>query len=164
MVDTMPVVDPREETTQIGPLVSARQRERVEGYIASGISEGARLVRGGGRPSGLEKGWFVEPTVFTGVDPRATIAQEEIFGPVVSVIPYQNEDEAIAIANNSNYGLNGSVFTTDIERGLRVVGRMQTGTVELNGDPAGFRTRWAESSSADSAASSVPKAWTHSSS
>ncbi|MDR6507609.1 aldehyde dehydrogenase [Arthrobacter oryzae] len=139
MIDTMPIGDPRDEATQIGPLVSARQRERVEGYIASGIAEGARLVRGGGRPSGLDKGWFVEPTVFTGVDPDATIAQEEIFGPVVSVIPYQNEDEAIAIANNSDYGLNGSVFTADIERGLRVAGRMQTGTVELNGNPAGFR-------------------------
>ncbi|WP_310168448.1 aldehyde dehydrogenase [Arthrobacter sp. BE255] len=139
MIDTMPVGDPRDPATQIGPLVSARQRQRVEGYIASGIAEGARLVRGGGRPSGLDKGWFVEPTVFTGVDPDATIAQEEIFGPVVSVIPYQNEDEAIAIANNSDYGLNGSVFTTDIERGLRVAGRMQTGTVELNGNPAGFR-------------------------
>jgi betaine-aldehyde dehydrogenase len=139
MIDTMPIGDPRDEATQIGPLVSARQRERVEGYIASGIAEGARLVRGGKRPPGLEKGWFVEPTVFTGVDPDATIAQEEIFGPVVSVIPYKTEDEAIAIANNSNYGLNGSVFTSDIERGLRVAGRMQTGTVELNGNPAGFR-------------------------
>ncbi len=139
LIDTMPVGDPRDEATQIGPLVSTRQRERVERYIASGIAEGARLVRGGGRPSGLETGWFVEPTVFTGVDPDATIAQEEIFGPVVSVIPYETEDEAIAIANNSSYGLNGSVFTTDIERGLRVAGRIQTGTVELNGNPAGFR-------------------------
>ncbi|MGF9648809.1 aldehyde dehydrogenase [Pseudarthrobacter oxydans] len=139
MIDTMPIGDPRDETTQIGPLVSARQRERVEDYIAAGTAEGARLVRGGRRPPGLEKGWFVEPTVFTGVDPNATIAQEEIFGPVVSVIPYQTEDEAIAIANNSNYGLNGSVFTSDIERGLLVAGRMQTGTVELNGNPAGFR-------------------------
>ncbi|MET3934653.1 aldehyde dehydrogenase [Arthrobacter sp. OAP107] len=139
MIETMPIGDPRDEATQIGPLVSARQRERVEGYIASGIAEGARLVRGGGRPSGLEKGWFVEPTVFTGVDPNATIAQEEIFGPVVSVIPYQTEDEAIAIANNSNYGLNGAVFTRDAEHGLRVAARMETGTVELNGNPAGFR-------------------------
>ncbi|MEU1690085.1 aldehyde dehydrogenase [Streptomyces hirsutus] len=139
LIDTMPIGDPRDEATQIGPLVSARQRDRVEGYIASGISDGARLVRGGGRPAGLEKGWFVEPTVFTRVDPDATIAQEEIFGPVVSVIPYQDEDEAIAIANNSDYGLNGSVFTTDIERGLRVASRLQTGTVELNGNPAGFR-------------------------
>ncbi|UZX03000.1 aldehyde dehydrogenase [Arthrobacter sp. CDRTa11] len=138
LIDTMPIGDPQDENTHIGPLVSARQRDRVEGYIATGIAEGARLVRGGGRPIGLEKGWFVEPTVFTGVDSDATIAQEEIFGPVVAVIPYQNENEAIAIANNSIYGLNGSVFTTDIERGLRAASRMHTGTVELNGNPAGF--------------------------
>jgi aldehyde dehydrogenase (NAD+) len=138
LLDSMPVGDPRDEATEIGPLVSARQRARVEGYIDSGRSQGARLVRGGGRPDGLDRGWYVEPTVFTGVDPDAAIAQEEIFGPVVAIIPYKTEEEAIAVANNSRYGLNGSVFTTDIDRGLRVASRIRTGTVELNGSPAGF--------------------------
>jgi betaine-aldehyde dehydrogenase len=137
LLDSMPVGDPRDEATQLGPLVSARQRSVVEGYIQSGRSEGARLVRGGGRPD-IARGWFVEPTVFADVDPDATIAQQEIFGPVVAVIPYTSEDEAIAIANNSSYGLNGSVFTSDVDRGLRVARRMATGTVELNGSPAGF--------------------------
>ncbi len=139
MVDSMPVGDPYDDATQVGPLVSERQRARVEGYIESGKAEGAQLVRGGGRPADLERGWFVEPTVFGGVDQGATIAQEEIFGPVLAVIPYKTEDEAIAIANNSDYGLNGSVFTTDVDRGLQVASRMQTGTVELNGSPAGFQ-------------------------
>jgi aldehyde dehydrogenase (NAD+) len=138
LIDDLPLGDPGDPETHIGPLVSARQRERVEGYIAQGSAEGARLVRGGGRPAGLDHGWFVEPTVFADVDPAATIAQEEIFGPVVAVIPYKTDDDAIAIANNSQYGLNGSVFTTDLERGMRVAQRMETGTVELNGSPAGF--------------------------
>ncbi len=138
MVASMPVGDPHDEATEIGPLVSQRQRTRVEEYIRKGSEEGARLVRGGGRPAGIERGWFVEPTVFADVDPNATIAQEEIFGPVVAVIPYRDEDEAIAIANNSSYGLNGSVFTTDVEHGVQVAGRIHTGTVELNGNPSGF--------------------------
>lgn len=138
LVSSMPVGDPHVESTHIGPLVSERQRTRVEGYISKGQADGARLVRGGGRPKDLDRGWFVEPTVFTDVDPDSTIAQEEIFGPVLSVIPYETEDDAVEIANNSMYGLNGSVFTTDPERGLRVAARMQTGTVELNGSPAGF--------------------------
>ena len=138
LLDSMPVGDPHRESTQIGPLVTARQRDRVESYIEAGRAEGARLVRGGGRPDGFEHGWFVEPTVFTDVNPDATIAQEEIFGPVVAVIPYHTEEEAVAIANNSKYGLNGSVFTSDVERGLRVASKIHAGTVELNGNPAGF--------------------------
>lgn len=138
MLESMPVGDPRDPKTEIGPLVSARQREKVEGYIATGRSEGGVLVRGGGRPTDLDRGWFVEPTVITRVHPDSTIAQEEIFGPVVAIIPYESEEEAIAIANNSDYGLNGAVFTSDIDRGLRVANRIQTGTVELNGNPAGF--------------------------
>jgi aldehyde dehydrogenase (NAD+) len=138
LLDSMPVGDPHDEKTEIGPLVSARQRERVEGYIGTGLAEGAVVFRGGSRPTSLNKGWFVEPTIMTRVDANSTIAQEEIFGPVVAIIPYQDEDEAIAIANNSDYGLNGAVFTTDTDRGLRVAGRIQTGTVELNGNPAGF--------------------------
>lgn len=138
LLDTMPVGDPNDPNTEIGPLVSARQRERVEGYIAAGQSEGGVLVRGGGRPAHLNRGWFVEPTVLTKVNPDSTIAQEEIFGPVVAVMTYQTEEEAIAIANNSDYGLNGAVFTSDIDRGLRVASRIHTGTVELNGNSAGF--------------------------
>ncbi len=138
LVQSMPIGDPRDPGTHIGPLVTARQRARVEHFIEAGISEGARLVTGGGRPAGLDRGWFVEPTVFADVDPDATIAQEEIFGPVVAVIPYDTEDQAVAIANNSRYGLNGAVFTADNERGLRVARRIETGTVEVNGEPAGF--------------------------
>jgi len=139
LVDSMPVGDPHDVATQIGPLVTARQRERVERYIGIGKAEGARLVRGGHRPPDLEHGWFVEPTVFTDVSPDATIAQEEIFGPVVCVIPYSSEDEAIRIANNSDYGLNGAVFTQDLDHGLELATRLETGTVELNGSPAGPR-------------------------
>ena len=138
LLDSMPVGDPRDENTQIGPLASARQRQRVESYIEAGRAEGTRLARGGGRPD-IDRGWYVEPTVFADVDPDATVAQQEIFGPVVAVIPYTDEDEAIAIANNSRYGLNGAVFTADLDRGLRVARRMATGTVEINGSPAGFR-------------------------
>ncbi|MGI5423859.1 aldehyde dehydrogenase [Streptomyces sp. CA-179760] len=138
MIDTMTIGDPRDKETQIGPLVSERQRTQVEGYIKAGLAEGGRLVRGGGRPD-VDRGWFVEPTVFADVDQDATIAQREIFGPVVSVIPYADEQEAIEIANNSTYGLNGAVFTTDIDRGLEVARRMETGTVELNGSSAGFQ-------------------------
>ena len=138
VVDSMPVGDPADPDTQIGPLVSARQRDRVEGYIAAGRSEGARVLLGGRRPAGLGDGWFVEPTVFAGVDRAMTIAQEEIFGPVVSVLSYDDEDDAVAIANDSPYGLNGSVFTADPERGLAVARRIRTGTVEINGNPVGF--------------------------
>jgi len=125
----------------MGCLVSQAQFDKVTGYIEAGKQDGARLVTGGGRPADpqLADGFFVEPTVFADVDPDATIAQQEIFGPVVAVIPYASEDEAIRIANNSTYGLNGAVFTTDVDRGLRVAERMATGTVELNGNPAGFR-------------------------
>ena len=139
LVEDMPVGDPNDPDTHIGPLVSSRQRDRVVGYIRSGIEEGATLVKGGERPAGLDHGWFVEPTVFTDVDPSATIAQEEIFGPVVAVIPYGSVDEAVSIANNTMYGLSGAVFTADPVRGLEVASRMYTGTVELNGSPAGFQ-------------------------
>jgi len=139
LVDDLVVGDPNDPATHIGPLVSARQRARVEGYIKAGLREGATLVRGGGRPAGLDHGWFVEPTVFTDVRPDATIAQEEIFGPVVAVIPYATVDEAVAIANDSCYGLSGAVFSGDPLRGLEVASRIFTGTVELNGAPAGFQ-------------------------
>ncbi|MFI8975438.1 aldehyde dehydrogenase [Nocardia asteroides] len=140
MAAAMPVGDPADPATAIGPLVSARQRERVEGYIASGVSEGAKLVVGGGRPAHLDHGWFVETTVFTEVDPAMTIAREEIFGPVLSVLTARDEDEAVAIANDSAYGLNGSVFSVDEEHALAVARRIRTGTVEVNGRSAGFGT------------------------
>jgi aldehyde dehydrogenase (NAD+) len=138
MVASMPVGDPTDPETQVGPLVSARQRERVEGYIGIGIGQGAKVVLGGGRPKGLDRGWFVEPTIFADVKPSMRIAQEEIFGPVLAVLAYGDENEAVSMANDSEYGLNGSVFTSDPERGLTVARRMRTGTVELNGSPAGF--------------------------
>jgi aldehyde dehydrogenase (NAD+) len=138
MVASMPVGDPRDPATEIGPLVSSRQRERVEGYIEAGRAQGATAVVGGGRPSGLDRGWFVEPTVFAGVDPRMRIAQEEIFGPVLAVLAYDDEEHAVALANDSDYGLNGAVFSSDPEHGLAIAGRIRTGTVELNGSPAGF--------------------------
>ncbi|WP_280199689.1 aldehyde dehydrogenase [Nocardia cyriacigeorgica] len=131
-VRTMSVGDPTDPATQLGPLISQRQRERVEGYIAKGKAEGARLVLGGGRPEGLDKGWFVEPTIFADVDNASTIAREEIFGPVLSVIPYDTEDEAVALANDSDYGLAGSVWTTDVEHGAEIAARVRTGTYAIN--------------------------------
>jgi betaine-aldehyde dehydrogenase len=126
------VGDPSDPETTVGPLVSARQRERVEGYIRSGIDEGARLVCGGGRPSGLDGGWYVEPTVFADVDNRMRIAREEIFGPVLSVIAYDGVDDAIRIANDSPYGLSGSVWGPDDVRCAAVAKRFRTGTVAVN--------------------------------
>jgi betaine-aldehyde dehydrogenase len=138
LLDSLTVGDPHDEATDIGPLVSERQRSRVEGFIHAGIAEGAKLVRGGGRPDRFRRGWFVEPTVFDAVDPGATIAQEEIFGPVVGVTRYRDEDEAVEIANNSQYGLSGTVFSSDLDRGLRLASRIETGSLELNACPTGF--------------------------
>jgi len=130
------VGDPFDAQTQMGPLVAERQRDRVEGYIAKGVAEGATLATGGGRPKDLERGWFIEPTVFGNVDNSSAIAQEEIFGPVLSVIPAQNEQQAIAIANDTIYGLNASVFTNDVERARDVARQLRSGTVGHNA----FRT------------------------
>lgn len=127
------VGDPLDPNTQMGPLVSARQRDRVERYIKIGQDEGARLTTGGGRPSGHDRGWFVEPTIFADVDRGATIAQEEIFGPVLAVIPYEDEREAASIANDSVYGLGGSVWTGDPERGAAFARQVRTGTIGING-------------------------------
>ena len=139
LVKSMPVGDPHEAATQIGPMVSARQREIVENYVSIGKSEGASVAAGGGRPD-QDRGWFVQPTIFTEVAPGMRIAQEEIFGPVLSVLRYEDEDEAVEIANNSAYGLNGAVFSGDLEHGLRVARRMRTGAVEINGNVVGFHS------------------------
>jgi aldehyde dehydrogenase (NAD+) len=119
--------------TEMGPLVSRRQRDRVCGYIDLGVREGARLAVGGGRPSHLPKGWFVEPTLFADAANDMTIAREEIFGPVGVVIGYADEEEAIAIANDSDYGLSGAVFTEDVERAYAIGRRIRTGNFAMNG-------------------------------
>ncbi|KUI34980.1 aldehyde dehydrogenase [Mycobacterium sp. IS-1590] len=127
------VGDPTDPATQVGPLVAQRQQQRVRGYIEKGQSEGARLVVGGAdMPDGLERGWYVKPTLFADADNDMTIAREEIFGPVLTVIAYADEDEAVAIANDSDYGLAGSVWTTDTERGVAVAERIRTGTFGVN--------------------------------
>ena len=130
------VGDPFDATTQMGPLVSSRQRDRVEGYIATGIEQGATLVTGGGRPKDLDRGFYVEPTVFANVENSSSIAQEEIFGPVLSVIPVGDEDQIVATANDTIYGLNASVFTHDVDRARDVARRLRSGTVGHNA----FRT------------------------
>jgi aldehyde dehydrogenase (NAD+) len=132
LADSLQVGDSMDPETQIGPMVSSRQRERVEGYIEKGRAEGGRVIAGGGRPNAQERGWFVEPTVFADVENSHTIAQEEIFGPVLAVIPYDGDDEAVAIANDSDFGLGGSVWTSDAERGQAVARRVQTGSIGIN--------------------------------
>ena len=132
-VKSMPVGDPMDPATEIGPLVAQRQQERVEKYIALGQEEGARVALGGnGMPDGLSSGWYVRPTVFADVDNRMRIAQEEIFGPVLSVIAYDDVDDAIRIANDSDYGLAGTVWTTDQDAGMSVARRVRAGTYGVN--------------------------------
>jgi acyl-CoA reductase-like NAD-dependent aldehyde dehydrogenase len=133
LAQSLKIGDPLAPDTQVGPLVSDRQRHRVESYIAKGRADGGRLTAGGGRPAGFDRGWFVEPTIFADVDPRATIAQEEIFGPVLAVIPYSDEQEAVAIANDSDYGLGGSVWTSDPGRGASFARKIRSGTIGVNG-------------------------------
>jgi acyl-CoA reductase-like NAD-dependent aldehyde dehydrogenase len=131
--DALVVGDPSDSATQVGPLVAQRQQKRVTEYIERGTQEGARLVTGGtGMPGGMERGWYVKPTVFDQADNSMAIAREEIFGPVLTVIPYSTEDDAVAIANDSDYGLAGSVFTADAERGLAVAAAIRTGTFGVN--------------------------------
>jgi betaine-aldehyde dehydrogenase len=132
-VGAMQVGDPMDPATEIGPMVAQRQQERVEKYIALGQEEGARVVVGGnGMPDGLDRGWYVRPTVFADVDNRMRIAQEEIFGPVLSVIAYDDVDDAVRIANESDYGLAGTVWTDDQEAGLDVARRVRAGTYGVN--------------------------------
>ena len=126
--------DPFTEGTMLGPLVSETQLERVRGYIDKGMAEGAKLVTGGGEaPDGLEQGYFVRPTVFSEVTSEMTIAQEEIFGPVLAIMPYEDEEDAVRIANDTIYGLAGGVWSADEERAKRVAGRIRNGQVEING-------------------------------
>ncbi len=132
-VSAMMVGDPADVETEIGPMVAQRQQKRVQKYIALGQEEGARVVVGGdGMPDGLDRGWYVRPTVFADVDNGMRIAQEEIFGPVLSVIPYDGVDDAIRIANDSEYGLAGTVWTTDFDAGVDVARRVRTGTYGVN--------------------------------
>ncbi|NVO25429.1 aldehyde dehydrogenase [Donghicola mangrovi] len=139
MVESLPVGDPSDPSTIIGPMVSEKQRDNVVRYIEIGIKEGLSLVTGGlGRPEGLNHGWFVKPTVFADVDQNASLAQEEIFGPVVTITSFETEDEAVAIANNSIFGLSGTVFSKDVDRAVSIADCIKTGVVEINGNPFGF--------------------------
>ncbi|TGD88216.1 aldehyde dehydrogenase [Mycolicibacterium sp. CH28] len=139
MVDGLKVGDPLDTATDIGPLVSARQRDRVLGYIAAGNSSSAKLVVGGSVPADQPRGWFVSPTVFADVNNGDRIAQEEIFGPVLAVVPYDGDEEAIALANASEFGLAGTVWSTDDERGTEVARAVRTGTIGVNDYQLDFR-------------------------
>ena len=130
--------DPFDPATEMGPLAMARQRDRVEGYLAKGVDEGARIATGGKRPAHLNRGFYIEPTVFCNVDNAMTIAREEIFGPVISVIPADNEAHAVDIANDTIFGLNASVFTKDATRAYQVAREIRSGTVGHNGSRSGF--------------------------
>lgn len=141
VADATIVGDPRDEKTEVGPLVSDLQWNKVQDLIQKGIDEGATLAAGGtGKPDGIEKGYFARPTVFANVSNDMTIAREEIFGPVLSIIPYEDEDEAVRIANDTPYGLSGYVSSSDLDRARKVAARMRTGMVHING-------AWADSAS-----------------
>jgi len=132
--DATVVGDPQDENTHIGPVISQLQWDKIQGLIQAGIDEGATLVAGGaGRPEGLETGYYVKPTVFSGVSNDMTIAQEEIFGPVLTIIPYEDEDDAVRIANDTPYGLSGYVTSADKNRARSVAARLRTGMVHING-------------------------------
>jgi aldehyde dehydrogenase (NAD+) len=131
------VGDPTDPKTAMGPLIREAQRECVERYVATGTAEGARLVCGGGRPPGLERGYFFEPTLFADVHSSMTIAQDEIFGPVGVVIPFESEDDAVAIANDTRYGLAASVWHPNPVRAYELAQRIHAGTVSINGGGGG---------------------------
>lgn len=132
-VESLKLGDPWDADTQMGPVSMARQRDRVLDYIEVGQREGARLVTGGGRPAGFNRGYFISPTIFDRVDNSMRIAREEIFGPVVSVITYDDDEEAIALANDSDFGLSGSVYSADVERAEAIARRIRTGHISVNG-------------------------------
>src|SRR5262245_55922912 len=131
--ESFPYGDPTDLNNMAGPLINARQRERVLGYIERGKAEGARCLVGGGPATQFEKGYFVQPTLFADVDPKSTIAQEEIFGPVLVLIPYEDDDDAVRIANASRYGLSGAVTSASLDRAMSVARRIRTGTISVNG-------------------------------
>jgi aldehyde dehydrogenase (NAD+) len=129
----LPAADPTDPGTICGPLISARQRDRVEGYLRLAVEEGGTFVCGGGRPAGQPRGYFIEPTLIVGLPNSARVAQEEIFGPVLVLIPHDGDDNAVALANDSPYGLSGSVWSQDRDRALAVSHRIRTGTIGVNG-------------------------------
>lgn len=132
------VGDPADPEVQMGPLISAAQRGRVEAHVVGALNDGAKLVTGGRRPPGLDTGFYFEPTILSGVQPDSAIAQEEVFGPVLAVLRYRDDDDAVAIANNSQYGLSGAVWGGDVDRAVGVARRIRTGQVAVNGvSPAG---------------------------
>ena len=132
LAGSLKVGDPMDPSTRVGPLVTSAQRDRVEGFIAAGRREGGRVVTGGGRPAGLPVGWYVEPTVFVDLAPEATPVRDEIFGPVLCVLPYDDIEDAVRLANDSDYGLGGTVWTRDVERGLEIARRVETGSIGVN--------------------------------
>jgi aldehyde dehydrogenase (NAD+) len=139
VVEAVVVGDPADANTQVGPVVSEVQFNKIQGLIQAGIDEGATLVAGGvGRPDGLTAGYFVKPTVFSGVNNEMTIAREEIFGPVLAILPYETEDEAIAMANDTPYGLAGYVQSGDIEHARSVGRRIRAGNIHINGASGGY--------------------------
>ncbi|MDT5338052.1 MAG: aldehyde dehydrogenase [Mycobacterium sp.] len=137
LAQNMTVGDPRDPATDMGPLISRAQLERVEGLVARAVRDGATVAAGGERPKGLDKGFYYRPTILTDVTPAASIAQEEVFGPVMTVIRYRDDDEAVAIANDSQYGLSGGVWGTDVDRAVAVARRIRTGQIEVNGSGTG---------------------------
>jgi aldehyde dehydrogenase (NAD+) len=131
--EQVPYGDPTDPANLMGPLINAAQRDRVLGFIETAKAQGAKCLVGGGRAEQFEKGYFVQPTLFVDVDPDSTIAQEEVFGPVLAVIRYTDDDDAVRIANNSRYGLSGAVSSGSLDRALAVARRIRTGTVSVNG-------------------------------
>jgi aldehyde dehydrogenase (NAD+) len=132
LVKSQVIGDALDDATDIGPMSSSTHRDRVERYIRAGVANGSKVTTGGGRPQGQDRGWFVEPTIFVNVDNSSIIAREEIFGPVLCVVPYDDVDEAVALANDSDYGLGGTVWTADDDRGVDIARRIRTGTVGIN--------------------------------
>jgi aldehyde dehydrogenase (NAD+) len=133
LAENVKIGDPTDPDVGMGPLISSAQRDRVEAHVAAAVGDGATLAAGGKRPAGLDTGFYFEPTILTGVTPDSRIAQEEVFGPVLTVLRYRDDDDAVAIANNSQYGLSGAVWGTDVDRAVAVARRVRTGQIAVNG-------------------------------